>query len=154
MVSDWLGFHTFRGCFLLWGSLSHPVHLCSAVLAYAIHLFFIFSILICVTLLWCYIHKVWCFHLFASPWVGWLVTPLWWVVLYWLCHDGHRPWHYHSTTRTRRYVQIPGSEWKGWDTALQNEKKIRKEYYPRIRMITKSELNAINRKEAINTPQL
>ena len=31
------------------------------------------------------------------------------------------------------------------------KEKIRKEYYRRIRMITKSELNAINRMEAINT---
>ena len=30
--------------------------------------------------------------------------------------------------------------------------KIRKQYYRRIRMVTKSELNAVNREEAINTP--
>ena len=30
--------------------------------------------------------------------------------------------------------------------------KIRKQYYRRIRMVTKSELNAVNRMEAINTP--
>ena len=30
--------------------------------------------------------------------------------------------------------------------------KIRKQYYRRIRMVTKSELNAVNRVEAINTP--
>ena len=33
------------------------------------------------------------------------------------------PWYYHSTTRTRRYTEIPRSEWRGWDIARQNERK-------------------------------
>ena len=39
----------------------------------------------------------------------------------------------------------------GYNTPKQKG-KIRKQYYRRIRMVTKSELNAINRVEAINTP--
>ena len=39
----------------------------------------------------------------------------------------------------------------GYNTPKQKG-KIRKQYYRRIRMVTKSELNAVNRVEAMNTP--
>ncbi|XP_067050697.1 uncharacterized protein [Acropora muricata] len=49
---------------------------------------------------------------------------------------------------TYKYVGV--NEGDGIQHAKMKE-KIKKEYYRRIRMITKSELNAINRTEAINT---
>ena len=49
---------------------------------------------------------------------------------------------------TYKYLGV--NEGDGIQHAKMKE-KIRKEYYRRIRMVTKSELNAINRVEAINT---
>ena len=71
-------------------------------------------------------------------------------------HLGKHPnwaWHHHPRTGVRRYIQIPGNEWRGRDTTRQNKRKdYRKQHYRRIRIVTKSELNAVNRVEAINTP--